>query len=143
MKVSNILDEKGRDVMTVPSSATLDEAITLFNTHKIGSVVVLGDNREILGVFSERELVRALVAHGTDVLKDQVGNHMNASLISCVEEDEVTYLMETMTNGRFRHVPVVEDGELKGIVSLGDVVKARLKQAETEAEAMRHYISAV
>lgn len=143
MKVSNILDEKGRDVMTVPPSATLDEAITLFNTHKIGSVVVLGDNKKILGVFSERELVGALATHGTDVLKDQVGNHMNANLISCVEEDEVTYLMETMTNGRFRHVPVVEEGELKGIVSLGDVVKARLKQAETEAEAMRHYISAV
>jgi CBS domain-containing protein len=138
--VKAILAGKGREVVTIEPTASLNAALHLFADRGIGALLVLGADRRIAGIISERDIVRALAAQGAHVLDDPVGQVMTRKVVTCNESETVAGVMERMTEGKFRHVPVVEQGRLVGIVSIGDVVKHRLHEMERESAAMRDYI---
>ena len=140
MTVRHILAQKGGDVVTIPPHRTVAEAARLLAEKRIGAIVVAGGAGEVLGILSERDIVRA-VAKGPGALDSPASAHMTAKVITCIPETPVTDLMEEMTQGRFRHLPVVVGGRLVGIVSIGDVVKHRLAEIENETNAMRQYIA--
>ena len=140
MTVKAILSRKGKDVLTIEPTATLAAAVTLLAERRIGAVVITGADRQVIGILSERDIVRALAAHGTAALDQQVGQVMTRKVMTCDEAETVASLAERMTQGKFRHLPVVERGRLAGIVSIGDVVKYRLEEMEKESSAMREYI---
>lgn len=143
MHVRHILREKGREVVTIASDATLSEAACLLARRRIGAVVVADVDRGVVGILSERDIVRAVAEHGVAALGQSVGRHMTRAISTCLETDSVDELMESMTHGRFRHIPVLDDGErLCGIVSIGDVVKTRIAETVREAENLREYIAA-
>jgi len=143
MQVLQILSEKGRDVVTIAGDATLWDAARLLNLRHIGALVISDSEGSVGGILSERDIVRALAEHGADSLRQSVQQHMTHSISTCSETDTVDDLMETMTHGRFRHVPVLDDGlRLCGIVSIGDVVKTRIAETVREAESLREYIAA-
>jgi CBS domain-containing protein len=142
MQVRHILREKGREVVTIPADATLSEAARLLARHHIGAVVVNDRDGDLAGILSERDIVRAVAEHSVAALGQDVGRHMTRAVATCCETDSVDELMETMTHGRFRHIPVVEDDTLCGIVSIGDVVKTRIAETVREAESLREYIAA-
>lgn len=141
MLVRQILREKGRDVVTIGSDATLSEASRLLAHRRIGALVVANDDGGITGIVSERDIVRAVAEHSVAALGQTVGQHMTRTVLTCSESDTVDELMETMTHGRFRHLPVVENDRLCGIVSIGDVVKTRIAETVREAESLREYIA--
>ncbi|MEX0852893.1 MAG: CBS domain-containing protein [Bauldia sp.] len=141
MTVAAILAEKGRDVRTTSSTASVAEAIDLLSRHRIGALVVVDGARRITGIVSERDIVHALARGGADALATEVGSIMTRAVITCAEGETVNDVMTRMTRGRFRHLPVVAGGRLAGIISIGDVVKARIEQVEREAEEMRAYIA--
>ena len=141
MNVATILNQKGRNVATAGAEASLMDIVGDLARHKVGAMVIVDDRRRVVGIVSERDIVRALASGGTGVLSRSAGDFMTRGVVTCSEEDTVAELMEQMTDGRFRHVPVVTDGKLAGIVSIGDVVKERVNEAEREAEAMRSYIA--
>jgi CBS domain-containing protein len=140
MTVAWILDEKGRDVVTVAPEATLAEVAAILSGKRIGAVVVT-EMGAIRGIISERDIVRALAEHGTEGLRKPVCECMTERVVTCRPTDSVDGVMQTMTSGRFRHLPVVEDGRLAGIISIGDVVKRRIEQVEREAAEIREYIA--
>ena len=142
MQVKHILREKGREVVTIAGEAKLSEAARLMARRHIGAVVIPDVGGGISGILSERDIVRAVAAHSMAALDHSVARHMTRSVSSCSETDTVDELMETMTCGRFRHVPVIEDGRLCGIVSIGDVVKSRIEETIREAASLREYIAA-
>jgi CBS domain-containing protein len=142
MQVKHILSEKGRDVVTITSEATLSEAARLMARRHIGAVVVRGVDGAIAGILSERDVVRAIAEESVAALARTVGSRMTRTVTTCAEADTVEDLMETMTCGRFRHVPVVNGERLVGIVSIGDIVKTRIAETVMEAESLRHYIAA-
>ncbi len=143
MQVRHILHGKGRDVIAVSISATIQEAAKLLTEKKIGALVVQDKNGALTGIISERDVVQAIANSGTAALAEQVGDHMTPAPETCVETDTVETLMEVMTRGRFRHVPVLDDNRrLCGMVSIGDVVKTRIAETVSEAAALRDYISA-
>jgi CBS domain-containing protein len=109
--------------------------------HKVGAMVIVDAGKRVVGIISERDIVRALSTEGEAVLSRSADDFMTRGVVTCAEDDTVAELMGRMTTGRFRHIPVITDGELAGIVSIGDVVKARVSEAEQEAEAMRTYIA--
>jgi CBS domain-containing protein len=141
MKVSHILQEKGRDVVTVAATATIEEATKTLAAKRIGAVIVRDGGGAVGGILSERDIVRALAKSGADCLSHNVADHMTRDVVTCSEADSVDDLMEQMTRGRFRHLPVVEDRQLIGIVSIGDVVKTRIAETVFEAESLRAYIA--
>lgn len=141
MKVSNILKEKGDRVVTLEGLTTLEDAIAALVRERIGAVVILDSREQIAGVFSERDAVRAISEEGGSALSKPIRELMTRKVVSCSMEDTHDQLLEKMTQGRFRHLPVVEGGRLIGIVSIGDVVKQKIASSESEAEAMREYIS--
>ena len=141
MTVRSILDEKGHDVVTLRPDATLAEATRLLGERRIGAVVVTRGDRKIEGILSERDIVRASGEHGADALDLAVGKVMTARVRTCRETSTVNEVMEVMTRGRFRHLPVEKDGQLDGIISIGDVVKRRIEEVEREAEQIREYIA--
>jgi CBS domain-containing protein len=141
MTVSRILSTKGREVVTIQPHRTLSEAARVLGERKIGAVVVTGADGQVLGILSERDIVRALV-RGPDSLQDAVSAYMTAEVITCAPDMLIVDVMEEMTTGRFRHMPVVERGRLSGIISIGDVVKHRLTEMQHETEALREYITA-
>ena len=141
MKVSHILEEKGRDVVTIAPSATIAEAVKLLAAKRIGAVIVRDNSGIIAGILSERDIVRALGKSGADCLAHRLADHITRDVVTFSEADSVDDLMEQMTRGRFRHVPVVEDEKLIGIVSIGDVVKTRIAETVFEAESLRAYIA--
>jgi CBS domain-containing protein len=141
MSVALILAAKGRDVVTVAPGETLETVAALIAGRRIGAVVVTGPSRDLLGIISERDIVRALVARGGAALADLVSDHMTREVVTGSAEETVNAVMERMTQGRFRHLPILKDGRLDGIVSIGDVVKHRLAEIESEATAMRAYIA--
>jgi CBS domain-containing protein len=141
MNVAAILAAKGRDVATIPPHRTLREAAQMLGERRIGAVVVTGASNEVLGILSERDIVRAVGLTGATCLDDSVSRHMTAKVVTCSEAMDLNDLMEAMTAGRFRHMPVVEDGRLGGIISIGDVVKHRVAVIEADARAMRDYIA--
>jgi len=141
MNVQSIIGAKGTDVATVAQTASLHEAIGLLGERRIGALVVSGDGRAIEGIVSERDIVRA-AAVGADALDRSVGSVMSTDVVTCTAGDGVDRLMSLMTERRIRHLPVVDDaGHLAGIVSIGDVVKARLSELEQENQALADYIS--
>ena len=140
MTVKTVLSTKGSDVITIGPTATLDEAIGVLTRHRIGALVVLGAEERVIGILSERDIVRALSEHGAGALKQPLGQSMTRTVVTCSETDTISEIMEQMTRGRFRHVPVLEQDRLAGIVSIGDVVKQRLNEMERESEALREYI---
>jgi CBS domain-containing protein len=143
MQVRHILHGKGRDVVAIASSATLTEAAQLLTDKRIGALVVKDTKSELTGIFSERDLVQAIAERGAAALEDQVGDHMTHAPETCAECDTVEMVMEVMTRGRFRHVPVLDDDRrLCGMISIGDVVKTRIAETVSEAAALRDYISA-
>jgi len=140
MTVRTILAGKGREVVTIEPAATLNAAVRLLSENRIGALLVLGAERRIIGILSERDIVRALAERGAAVLDEPVSQLMTRKVSTCNETETVTVIMERMTHGKFRHVPVVDQGRLVGIVSIGDVVKHRLHEMERESAAMRDYI---
>ena len=141
MTVKGILDQKGRDVTTIAREATLMEAARTLTERKIGAVVVVDDARKVLGILSERDIVRAMAERGEGAMAQQVAAIMTRKVVQCRESSSVNEVMEIMTNGRFRHLPVEVDGKLGGIVSIGDVVRRRIEEIEREAEDMKAYIA--
>jgi CBS domain-containing protein len=140
MTVSIILAAKGRNVVSVEPNATLSSAVALLAEKRIGAVVVLGVDSRIVGILSERDIVRALAERGAAALDAPVSQIMTRKVSTCTETETIPSIMERMTEGKFRHVPVVDRGRLVGIVSIGDVVKHRLQQMESDSAAMRDYI---
>lgn len=140
MTVSMILGEKGREVVTIEPGASLADAAKLLAERRIGAVLILGADRRLVGVISERDIVQALAARGAEALDEPVSQTMTRRVETCNENETIGSIMERMTKGKFRHVPVVEQGRLVGIVSIGDVVKHRLQEMERESAAMRDYI---
>ena len=141
MNVETILNGKGRDVLTVAPNATILEASRVLRSKRIGALVVSSDGADVLGIISERDIVEAFAEHGAGLTDMQVEQLMTREVKTCVPTDTGRDLLETMTEGRFRHLPVLEDGVLSGIVSIGDAVKSRLDEITREAEAMRGYIA--
>ncbi len=140
MLVSDILNHKGREVLTVSPEDPLEAVVALLTQRRIGAVVVM-DGQDIAGIVSERDIVRCIAAHGMDGLARKARDAMTSEVMTCGEDDRIEEIMARMTEGRFRHMPVLNAGLLIGIVSIGDVVKARLEQYERETQAMREYIA--
>ena len=138
--LSTILSQKGRDVVTTAPHRTVREVAQMLHDKHIGAVVVAGADGIVLGIFSERDVVRLLAQGGAPALDDSVSKHMTSKVVTASEDTGVLQLMEKMTEGRFRHIPVVEDGRLLGLVSIGDLVKHRIAEIETERQAMLDYI---
>jgi CBS domain-containing protein len=128
------------DVVTTEPSADLAAAAKVLAERRIGAVVVLGADHRIVGILSDRDIVQALAQHGPTALQKTVGQFMTRDVKTCSENDTIESLMGRMTAGKFRHMPVVEQGKLVGIVSIGDVVKNRVEEIEREAAALRDYI---
>jgi CBS domain-containing protein len=142
MNVQSILQNKGSDVATLNQQASLADAAAQLRDRGIGALVVSNDGQHIDGIVSERDVVRALAAHGSSALGRTVASAMSTDVVTCAAGDSVEALMVSMTDRRIRHLPVVDDdGVLTGIVSIGDVVKARLSQLETENQALFDYIT--
>jgi CBS domain-containing protein len=140
MTVKEILSRKGSDVVTADPNATLSEAVQLLAARRIGAVVITGADRRIVGILSERDIVRTLAEKGAKALESPIGEVMTRKVITCGVGETVAEIMERMTIGKFRHVPVVEQGRLAGIISIGDVVKSRVEQMEHESAALQEYI---
>lgn len=141
MTVLHILQAKGYDVCTVQAGQKVEETANVLSEYRIGAIVVVKPDGAVEGMISERDLVRAVAADGSGALNRPVRDYMTADVETCVTSDTIEHVMEIMTTGRFRHVPVVEKGKLCGIISIGDVVKRRIEDTEREAQAMREYIS--
>jgi len=140
MTVSIILAGKGREVVSVEPNATLGSAVAVLTEKRIGAVLVLGVDRRIVGILSERDIVQALGKRGVAALDTPVSQIMTRKVSTCTEGESVSRIMERMTEGKFRHVPVVDQGQVVGIISIGDVVKHRLQEMERDSAAMHDYI---
>jgi CBS domain-containing protein len=141
MTVRNILAGKGREVISIEPSATLAAAVALLAEKRIGAVLSLGADGRIVGILSERDIVRALAESGPPMLDQPVSQVMTRKVLTCSESETVSSIMERMTAGKFRHMPVVDQGRVIGVISIGDVVKHRLHDMEHESAAMRDYIA--
>ena len=137
MKVQDILSEKGNRVATMRPDASVDTVVHRLRLDRIGAVVISTDGRTIEGILSERDIVYGLVEHGAALLQKRAADIMTHEVITCRAEDAIKDVMAKMTHSRIRHVPVVENGRLAGIVSIGDVVKHRLSEAELETSVLR------
>lgn len=140
MLVSQILSTKTAGVITVAPGSTLAEAVEVLSARRIGAVVVSEDGRKAAGILSERDIVRELGRRGPACLKDKVETVMTSRLVSCHRTDRADEVLQTMTDGRFRHLPVIEAGQMVGLISIGDVVKARLDELHAEKDALEGMI---
>ena len=142
MRIGKLLDSKGHAVVTIPPDATVWEVLAQLDQHGVGALVVSRDGRHPDGIVSERDIVRRLHAHGAPVLDGPVSDLMVSEVLTAGPDDEVESLMAVMTTNRIRHVPVVSDGALVGIVSIGDVVKQRVDSLQEDNRALHDYINA-
>ncbi len=142
MFVSDILSQKGGSVFTVTPGTSVAQVSQQLSVRRIGSVLVLDGDGGVAGIVSERDLVRALASHGAKALELEARQVMTRDVVTCDPDESIDQVMETMTSGRFRHLPVVRHGELLGLVSIGDIVKARIEEATHETEALKAYIVA-
>lgn len=140
MNVAGILAQKGADVITIAPTASLTEACDVLAEHRIGAVVVAGKDGSVAGVFSERDVVRAISRDGAGVLSQPVSSVMTRTLITASSTTTINSLMELMTENRVRHIIIMDEGRLAGFVSIGDVVKRKIESAEAEAGALKAYI---
>jgi len=141
MNVAGILRVKGGDIVTVKPDDSLRETVRTLASQNIGAAVVMDEGDRVCGIISERDLVRAIAENGDRALDEAVKSFMTKNVVTCAKEDTVAELMTRMTEGRFRHLPVLENDRLVGIISIGDVVKQRIAEQEQEVEAMRGYIA--
>ena len=141
MTVKHILDQKGRNVVTVSPTMVTEEAVRFLADNKIGAVVVTGPGGKIAGILSERDIVRAVAKKGAAALTAPISDIMTSKVTTCGQSHSVNQVMELMTNGRFRHLPVEEGGKLIGIISIGDVVRRRIEDVEREAAEIKAYIA--
>ena len=141
MNVATILGDKGSEVISANSDTSLLDIAKTLQKHSIGCIVVSDGKDGIAGIVSERDLVRAIATSGTRILKSPVSRTMTKKVITCQKSDTIHTIMAAMTDGRFRHMPVMEDNKLIGVISIGDVVRLRIAEAELEAAAMRDYIA--
>ncbi len=144
MNVKAILAAKernlGGDIIDIEPTADLKTAAQLLSSHHIGAVVIRGAGGRLAGILSERDIVRAISEHGTAALALTVAQVMTRNITTCSEDDDIASIMEQMTAGKFRHMPVLAKDKLIGLISIGDVVKQRVGEIEQDAEAMRDYI---
>jgi CBS domain-containing protein len=140
MTVKSVLTRKGSSVTTIEPTANVAAAVKLLGEQRIGALVVTGAGRRVIGILSERDIVRALAQHGAQALERQVAEMMTRKVVTCTERDTLIELMERMTAGKFRHMPVVEEDSLVGIISIGDVVKSRVEEMERDTEVLQDYI---
>lgn len=141
MIVQQILKEKGAaEVVTVPPGSTVAEAVELLSARRIGAVIVSADGKHVAGILSERDVVRELGKRGPGCLADPVEKLMTAAIVGCAREDSAESVMQRMTDGRFRHMPVMQGTEMVGLISIGDVVKARLAELAMEKDALEGMI---
>ena len=140
MTVKSVLARKGSNVTTIEPTANVAAAVKLLGEQRIGALVVTGAEQRVVGILSERDIVRVLAAHGAQALERPVSEMMTRKVVTCTERDTLIDLMEQMTAGKFRHVPVVEQERLVGIISIGDVVKSRVEEMEHDAEVLQDYI---
>jgi CBS domain-containing protein len=141
MTVKAILDSKGHDVLTLGPNEKLSDAIRILAEKRVGALVITNGDRKIVGILSERDIVRVVAKLGAGALDLTVREAMTPKVKICNENHTVNEIMEIMTTGRFRHLPVERDGQLFGIISIGDVVKRRIEDVEREAEEIRAYIA--
>jgi len=140
MKVQDILATKGGSVLTIDPIATVGSAAKILAQHRIGALVVTGPGQRVVGIVSERDIVHVLASRGAAAMDLPLTDIMTRKVATCGAADTIASIMELMTAGKFRHVPVVEQGQLAGIISIGDVVKHRLQEMELEQNALRDYI---
>ena len=141
MRISEVIRRKGADVVTIRPEATVTELLTLLGEHNIGAVVVSADDgRTVAGIVSERDVVRHLNSQGTGVLTSPVEALMTSEVLTCSVDDDLQTLARRMTEARIRHLPVVEDGRLRAIVSIGDIVKNRIDELQAENEHLTDYV---
>ena len=141
MYVSALLENKGADVVTAAPNTTINQAVALLAENKIGVLVISANGKSVDGILSERDIVRALAEQGNDLGSTDAATLMSRDVVSCAPGDTIKSLMGLMTERRIRHLPVLEDGILAGIVSIGDLVKHRLRELEDEASDLRTYIA--
>ncbi len=141
MNVAQILQSKGRKVITVTDNTTLIDVSRVLAENKIGSIVVVDASESVVGIISERDIVRVLGKEGVEVLQKSVSHCMTSDVITCNEATKVDEILAIMSSRRFRHMPVLENNQLVGIISIGDVVKTKIAATEMEAAAMRDYIT--
>jgi len=141
MKISDVLRTKGSAVITMAPQETIASLLELLTQHNIGAVVVSTDGAAVDGIVSERDVVHQLHARGSELLDAPVSDIMTAKVVTCSPDDELTDIGALMTDNRFRHLPVVVDGRLVAIVSIGDIVKARMDQLATERDLYEAYIT--
>lgn len=142
MSVRQILDRKGSRVNTVHPETPVSEVVDILATNKIGALVVTDDAGNVRGIISERDVVRELAGRGPSILRDPTARHMTRHVVTCRSGDAVDDILSTMTTGHFRHMPVVDNGILSGIVTLGDLIHFRMQILEREATDLRSYIAA-
>ena len=141
MLVKQIFKQKDNRIITVAPGDTVATAAEVLKRENIGAVMVSGSDGALSGILSERDIVRALPEHGPEIFALSVEQLMTRDVVTCSSEDRINDLMKKMTAGRFRHLPVLDDGRLTGIISIGDVVKSRLEELEAEASQLRDYIA--
>ncbi len=141
MRVAQLLAVKGHEVATISKERSVRDALALLKERGIGALVVTGSSAPLVGMFSERDVVRALAVNGEAALDQTVAELMSTTVSTCEESSELNELMKTMTDRHIRHLPVLEDGKLVGLISIGDVVKARLEELEHEKKDLLDYVS--
>lgn len=141
MQISDVLRGKGRDVVTVPPDTSVRDLLDVLAEFSIGAAVVSADGENVDGIVSERDVVRALAARGAPVLAEDVSTIMTRVVVTTAVEQKVDALFAVMTQQRVRHIPVLADGKLSGLVSIGDLVKCRVSELETERDSLAQYIS--
>ncbi len=141
MNVATILQYKGGNVVTTRPGSSVAEIVSLLCDARIGAVVISSDHVRVEGIVSERDIIRAISEYGSDALSMTAENIMTRNVVTCAPNDIAGELMAVMTAGRFRHIPVCEEGALVGIISIGDVVRVRVDEVEHEAEALRTYVT--
>ena len=140
MTVSTILSVKSRDIFTIEPGATLTAAAKLLAEKRIGALLILGPDHRITGILSERDIVRVIAERGAAALNDFVSTAMTREVVTCRETETITSIMDRMTSGKFRHLPVVDQDRPVGMISISDVIKYRVHEMERDAAQMREYI---
>lgn len=141
MNVEHLLRDKGRRIISIRPQLMLSDAAASLSLHRIGALIVSDEDHPILGILSERDIVWAVAARGASALKETISDNMTREVVVCTRAATTNEVMEQMTINKFRHMPVVENGVLLGIVSIGDIVKHRIAEVEAETEEMREYIA--
>ena len=140
MFIENILAQKGRDVFSIDEERTVNDALSYLAKHRVGALLVSSSHKQLAGIMSERDIVRRLAQEGTEILEKKIRDIMTKNVLTLTPKMTIKQAMELMTRHRFRHMPVLDDGALCGVVSIGDVVKYRIQETQAEATALKDYI---